>query len=184
MAMKQLLGLAYVRLAFDIGSYRILQSRDPVQIAHRLLQVPRLPAGPHLLPAILHVTHALSIPVKLGVEFVARSHAFVWSIQYSLWDCQTRRPLDDHESRLIGGITDNVEEGRNSSDEDLFPGPVSPSDCAYLAFAAVKLWARLIKGNEQWVMLRMIGESRDIYADLCRDRHISQLEDASYLCFA
>lgn len=105
-----LLGVAYVRLAFNIGSYKILGSRDPQEIAERLRQMPRLPSGPHLLPAILHATHALSIPVKLGVSFVSRSHAFVWSIQHSLcglefaiflskWlfcisGCQKTRPLD------------------------------------------------------------------------------------------
>lgn len=105
-----LLGVAYIRLGLDLGSYRILQSRDAREIANRLLQIPRLPPGPHLLPAILHATHALSIPVKLGVNYVARSHAFVWSVQHSLcglefaiflskWlfciaDNQTRRPLD------------------------------------------------------------------------------------------
>lgn len=106
-----LLGLAYVRLGFgfELGSYRILRCRDPEQIANRLLQLPRLAPGPHLLPAVLHATHALSIPVKLGVNFVAQSHSFVWSIQHSLcglefaiflskWsffiaDCQTRRAL-------------------------------------------------------------------------------------------
>lgn len=105
-----LLGVAYIRLGLDLGSYRILQSHDAIDIAKRLIQIPRLPPGPHLLPAILHATHALSIPVKLGVNFVARSHAFFWSVQHSLcglefaiflnkWlfciaDSQTRRPLN------------------------------------------------------------------------------------------
>lgn len=105
-----LLGIAYIRLGLDLGLYRILQSHDATDIAKRLLQIPRLPPGPHLLPAILHATHALSIPVKLGVSFVARSHAFVWSVQHShcglefagflskwlfcIADCQTRRPLN------------------------------------------------------------------------------------------
>ncbi|KAJ5986743.1 hypothetical protein N7451_011108 [Penicillium sp. IBT 35674x] len=57
-----LLGLAYVRLALNLGSYKILGSRDPQDIANKLLQMPRLPSGPHILPAILHATHALSIP--------------------------------------------------------------------------------------------------------------------------
>ncbi|KAJ5293775.1 hypothetical protein N7508_008596 [Penicillium antarcticum] len=188
-----LLGLAYVRLALNIGPYRILGSRDPQQIADRLLQMPRLPAGPHLLPAILHATHALSIPVKLGVTFVARSHAFVWSIQHSLcglefaiflskWlfcisDCQTRRSLDEHESRLISWIGDIVEEGRTSGDEDLWSRPTLSSNCVYLGFAVVKLWARLIRGNEQWAILKVIGEGLDIYADTCEQRFASSLKD-------
>lgn len=79
-----LLGVAYVRLGLDLGSNRILRSRDANEIACRLLQMPALPAGAHLLPAVLHATHALSIPVKLGLNFVAQSHAFVWSMQHSL----------------------------------------------------------------------------------------------------
>lgn len=57
---------------------------NPIRISQRLLQLPQLPPGPHLLPATLHATHALSIPVRLGVEYVARSHSFVWSIQHAL----------------------------------------------------------------------------------------------------
>lgn len=105
-----LLGVAYVRLGVDLGFNKILRSRDANGIADRLLQMPALPAGTHLLPAILHATHALSIPVKLGVNFVAQSHAFAWSVQHSLcglefaiflskWlfsiaDRQARRTLD------------------------------------------------------------------------------------------
>ncbi|PLB53779.1 hypothetical protein P170DRAFT_396454 [Aspergillus steynii IBT 23096] len=184
-----LLGLAYVRLAFDMSPYKVLESRNPSQIAARLFNLPDLPHGPHLLPAMLHATHALSIPVKLGVDFVARSHAFVWSIQHSIcgfefavflckWlyhicDTSATRPLDEHESRSINWISDIVEEGRTSGDEDLCPEPVSPSNCKYLAYLVVKLWARLIRGNGMWAILGIIGESLDIYADICRDQHIS-----------
>jgi hypothetical protein len=111
-----LLGLAYVRLALNLGSYKILGSRHPKEIADKLIKMPRLPSGPHILPAILHATHALSIPVKLGVNFVARSHAFVWSVQHSLcglefaiflskWlfsisDHQEKGPLDGNQNNL------------------------------------------------------------------------------------
>ncbi|KAI9037601.1 uncharacterized protein KD926_000163 [Aspergillus affinis] len=183
-----LLGLSYVRLAFDMASYKILESRSPQEIATRLLNLPDLPHGPHLLPAMLHATHALSIPVKLGVDFVARSHAFVWSIQHSIcgfefavylckWlyhicDTHATRPLDEHETRSINWISDIVEEGRTSGDEDLCPEPVYPSNYRYLAFLVVKLWARLIRGNGQWALLGVIGESLDIYADGCREKYI------------
>ncbi|KAF9886503.1 hypothetical protein FE257_011410 [Aspergillus nanangensis] len=178
-----LLGVAYVRLSFNIGSYKILRSRDPQHIASHLLQIPRVPAGPHLLPAILHATHALSIPVKLGVNFVAQSHAFVWSVQHSLcglefaiflskWlfcisDSQARHSLDEHETRLVSWISDIVEEGRTSGDDDLWAKPSQPSDCAYLGVAVVKLWGRLIRGNEQWSLMRVIGGGLDIYAETC-----------------
>ncbi|OJJ73332.1 hypothetical protein ASPBRDRAFT_173934 [Aspergillus brasiliensis CBS 101740] len=183
-----LLGVAYIRLGLDLGSYRILQSRDATEIANRLLQIPRLPSTPHLLPAILHATHALSIPVKLGVNFVAQSHAFVWSVQHSLcglefavflskWlfciaDCQTRRPLDEYEARLVNWISDIVEEGRTSADDDLWPRPPSLSDCSYLGVAVVKLWARLIRGNGQWSLFEVVGEGLDLYANFCEQNFI------------
>ncbi|OQE25149.1 hypothetical protein PENSTE_c006G05042 [Penicillium steckii] len=180
-----LLGLAYVRLGLDLGAHKVLGSRNPREIANRIMGIPRLPPGPHLLPAILHATHALSIPVRLGINFVARSHAFVWSIQHSLcglefaiflskWlicisDCQTRGPLNEHQYRLVSWISDIVEEGRTSGDEDLWPQPLDLSDCVYMAFAVVRLWARLIKGNGQWAILKLIGDGLDIYADTCEE---------------
>ncbi|RAK89411.1 C2H2 transcription factor [Aspergillus costaricaensis CBS 115574] len=176
-----LLGVAYIRLGLDLGSYRILQSHDATDIAKRLLQIPRLPPGPHLLPAILHATHALSIPVKLGVNFVARSHAFVWSVQHSLcglefaiflskWlfciaDSQTRRPLNAHEARLVNWISDIVEEGRTSADDDLWSSPSNLSDCSYLGIAVVRLWARLIRGNGQWSLFEVVSDGLDLYAN-------------------
>ncbi|KAL6233599.1 hypothetical protein BDW75DRAFT_251902 [Aspergillus navahoensis] len=191
-----LLGVAYIRLGFNLGSYRILRSLDANEIATRLLQIPRLPSGPHLLPAILHATHALSIPVKLGVNFVARSHAFVWSVQHSLcglefsiflskWlhciaDCQNRETLDDHEARLINWISDIVEEGRTSGDNDLWPRPSDLSDCTYLGVAVVKLWARLIRGNEQCLFLGVVGDGLDIYARAC-ERDSVNFQTAIYV---
>lgn len=62
----------------------MLKTRNPREIAQGLLRSPSIERGPHLLPALLHATHALSIPVKLGVEYVSRSQAFVWSIQHAL----------------------------------------------------------------------------------------------------
>ncbi|OJJ78823.1 uncharacterized protein ASPGLDRAFT_138064 [Aspergillus glaucus CBS 516.65] len=189
-----LLGLAYIRLAFNIGSCKILRSRDPQQISERILQMPPLPTGPHLLSAILHATHALSIPVKLGVNSVSRSHAFVWSIQHSLcglelaiflskWlfcisNCQKTRPLDDHESCFISWIGDIVEEGRTSGDDDLWSRPILSYNCVCLAFAVIKLWARLIRGNEQWAILGVIGEGLDIYGNICEQRFAASLAES------
>jgi hypothetical protein len=81
----------------------------------------------------------------------------------------------EHESRLISWIGDIVEEGRTSGDEDLWSRPTLSSNCAYLAFAVVKLWARLIRGNEQWAILKVIGEGLDIYADTCEQQFASSM---------
>lgn len=76
--------LASVRLHLDLGSYRRLDTRDPAQIATALIGVPALKRGPHLTTALLHVTHALSLPVNMGVQYVSRSQMSFWSCQHSL----------------------------------------------------------------------------------------------------
>lgn len=79
-----LLGQAYVHLYLDLGPCRALMSQDPVQIAQSLASAPPVERFPGLVMALLHAAHALSVPVRLGIDFVARSHSFHWSVQHSL----------------------------------------------------------------------------------------------------
>ncbi|KAL9107837.1 MAG: hypothetical protein Q9227_007352 [Pyrenula ochraceoflavens] len=79
-----LLGLAYIRLHVDLGPVRHLESRDPFQVAMALKQAPPLQRSRKLIMALLHSAHALSIPVRLGIDFVAKTQTFFWSIQHSL----------------------------------------------------------------------------------------------------
>jgi hypothetical protein len=79
-----LLGLAYIRLHVDMGPLRHLESRDSLQIAIALRDSPRLHRTPRLIMALLHSAHALSIPVRLGIDFVSKTQTFFWSIQHSL----------------------------------------------------------------------------------------------------
>jgi hypothetical protein len=104
-----LLVVAYVRLSLDIGQYRHLESRDPTVIAAGLKQIPDIERNDNLLSALLYSTHALSIPVRLGIDRVARSQAFFWSVQHAIssfecaiflakWLCSLPSPL--HEGSL------------------------------------------------------------------------------------
>jgi hypothetical protein len=101
-----LLVVAYVRLSFDIGQYRHLESRDPNTIAAGLTQLPDIERNDNLLSALLYSTHALSIPVRLGIDRVARSQAFFWSVQHAIssfecaiflgkWLCSLPNPLQE-----------------------------------------------------------------------------------------
>lgn len=101
-----LLVIAYVRLSLNIGSYRHLESRDPEIIASGLSQLPDIERNELLLSALLYSTHALSIPVRLGIDRVARSQAFFWSVQHAIssfecaiflgkWLCSLSRPLQE-----------------------------------------------------------------------------------------
>jgi hypothetical protein len=79
-----LLVVAYVRLSLDIGQHRHLDSRDPHVIAAGLARLPDIERNDNLLSALLYSTHALSIPVRLGIDRVARSQAFFWSVQHAI----------------------------------------------------------------------------------------------------
>ncbi|PWY85594.1 hypothetical protein BO83DRAFT_443514 [Aspergillus eucalypticola CBS 122712] len=173
-----LLGLAYTRLQIDLGPCRKLETRSPVEIARTLHQSPPVSREKNLLPALLHATHALSIPVKLGIEYVSRSQAFVWSIQHALcglefavlvekWLRQVERtkeeqPLEEHERLLLGWIQRVVDEGRSSVDFEI--DFLDNRDCNQLASFVVKLWARIMRGNEQWPFVDLIGQSLQLYA--------------------
>ncbi|KAL3481531.1 hypothetical protein BJX99DRAFT_270739 [Aspergillus californicus] len=174
-----LLGLAYTRLHLDLGPSRMLNTQDPQEITRALLHSAPLTRSPRLIPALLHATHALSVPVKLGVEYVARSQAFVWSIQHALCGLefavfvhkwlkavgQTRhkQPLEEHEQRLLDWVRRVVDEGRSSiEDQDTVSGYM---DCDQLAYFVVYLWARIMRGNTQWAFVDTIGRSLELYAE-------------------
>jgi hypothetical protein len=79
-----LLGLAYVRLHLHLGPHRSLETRDKHRIASSLLRSPPVRRSHRILPAILYAVHAVSLPVRLGIESVGRSQAFFWSIRHGL----------------------------------------------------------------------------------------------------
>lgn len=81
---SSLLGLAYIRLFLNIGPFRQLETRDPTIIADCLFQCPLPERGPRLIPALIYAVHAMTIPVRLGVDFLARSQAFFLSVRYCL----------------------------------------------------------------------------------------------------
>jgi len=78
-----LLRLAYIRLYTDLSPSRTLESRDHVLIANGFNDAPLLVRSPRLTRAILQAIHALSMLVKVGVNYVARTKSLEWSMQHS-----------------------------------------------------------------------------------------------------
>ncbi|KAL2814611.1 hypothetical protein BJX63DRAFT_194382 [Aspergillus granulosus] len=180
-----LLGLAYIRLHVDLGPCRRLVSQDPVQIARALNESAPIVRSPRLIMALLHSAHALSIPVRLGIDFVARTHSFFWSIQHSLCslECafllsrwllsipmtQIEQRLSEHERKLLVWIKSMMDETDMAVDP---PGPpdidfmANPYKAKQLSVAIVRVWARTFKGNTSWAIVDLVGSSLDAYADL------------------
>ncbi|RJE18477.1 C2H2 transcription factor [Aspergillus sclerotialis] len=180
-----LLGLAYIRLHVDLGPSRNLITQDPVQIARALNDSPPIVRSPRLIMALLHSAHALSIPVRLGIDFVARTHSFFWSIQHSLcslecafllsrWllsipSTQTDQRLSDHERKLLLWLKSMMDETDMAVDPPGAPDVdfiANPHKVRQLSIAIVRVWARTFKGNTSWAIVDLVGSSLDAYADL------------------
>ncbi|EEA28907.1 hypothetical protein TMatcc_002733 [Talaromyces marneffei ATCC 18224] len=182
-----LLGLAYIRLHLDLGPCRRLVTQDPLQIARALQESPPIVRSPKLIMALLHSAHALSIPVRLGIDFVARTHSFFWSIQHSLCslECafllsrwllsipltQNEQRLSDHERKLLLWIKSMMDEAdiavaSSSADGHDLDFIQDPFKVRRLSVAVVRVWARTFKGNTSWAIVDLIGSSLEAYADL------------------
>lgn len=180
-----LLGLAYIRLHVDLGPCRHLISQDPVQIAAALYESPPIARSPRLIMALLHSAHALSIPVRLGIDFVARTHSFFWSIQHSLCslECafllsrwllsipatQSEQRLSERERKLLLWIKSMMDETEMAVDPPSAPDlefMTNPYKARQLSVAIVRVWARTFKGNTSWAIVDLVGSSLDAYADL------------------
>lgn len=180
-----LLGLAYIRLHVDMGPCRRLITQDPIQIARALNDSPPIARSPRLIMALLHSAHALSIPVRLGIDFVARTHSFFWSIQHSLCslECafllsrwllsipvtQAEQRLTDHERKLLLWIKSMMDETDMAVDPPGAPDMdflANPYKARQLSVAIVRVWARTFKGNTSWAIVDLVGSSLDAYADL------------------
>jgi hypothetical protein len=81
---SSLLALAYARIYLNLGPYRQLHMRDPQRIAKALAGCPEIDRSEGVIAALLYATHMLGIPVRLGVDRVAKSQAFFWSVRHSL----------------------------------------------------------------------------------------------------
>ncbi|KAJ5573692.1 uncharacterized protein N7459_008119 [Penicillium hispanicum] len=174
-----LLGLAYVRLSLNLGPHRRLETRDPIIIASALCRSPKPERSYRLIPALIYAAHALSIPVRLGIDHIARSQAFFWSVRHSLaslecavllskWlftlaEAAPEQALSENESRILSWTQCIVEEAYSSidlTDESEAPSNLEP---AALGMAVLRLWARLFRRNTQWPFINTLGESLERY---------------------
>ncbi|CAG8285538.1 unnamed protein product [Penicillium salamii] len=177
------LGLAYVRLSLNLGPHRRLETRDPTIIATALHRSPRPERSYRLVPALIYAAHALSIPVRLGIDHIARSQAFFWSVRHSLasiecavllskWlftlaEAGPDQSLSENESRILRWTRCIVEEAYSSIDTEEGEAPLD-LEPASLGLAVLKLWARLFGTNTQWPFINVLGQSLEQYITMIR----------------
>ncbi|KAL4964006.1 uncharacterized protein BDV14DRAFT_190522 [Aspergillus stella-maris] len=186
---SSLLALAYVRIHLHLGPYRALETRDPTRIANAIASSPDIERSEDTIAALLYATHMLGIPVRLGVERVARSQAFFWSVRHSLsslecgvllskWLAKLSVtmggiPLSDSEGRILYWVRRIVEEAYSVIDfdgegEESFQSThlINVRDPADLSLAVLNIWAHFFKSNTQWPFINIIGLGLEMYRSI------------------
>ncbi|KAK1239964.1 hypothetical protein MKX08_007406 [Trichoderma sp. CBMAI-0020] len=76
--------IAWIRLSFNMAVCRNFSTRDPAIIAAAFAQSPMPERSPRLYSAVLQSAHALSIPVRIGIRYAAKTQILSWSIIHSI----------------------------------------------------------------------------------------------------
>ncbi|KAI5464697.1 hypothetical protein BGZ63DRAFT_350260 [Mariannaea sp. PMI_226] len=190
-----LLRLAYLRLYTDVSPSTALETRDPLLVASALSRTPLLVRSLRLHRAVFQAIHALSMLVKAGVNYVARTKSAEWSIQHSMcnFECAVLvskwlltlsaigpndAPASHEEKNLLEMVRRMLDETEfavpvdpslSSANSATAPAEMATSDSAklrQLASAVVRLWAETFKGTHIFDMVKVMGSSLDGYADL------------------
>ena len=103
-----------MRLSLNLGPYRRLETREPATIASALCRSPKPERSYRLIPALIYSAHALSIPVRLGIDHIARSQAFFWSVRHSLASLECAVLLSKWLFTLAEAAPDQALSGRFS----------------------------------------------------------------------
>lgn len=76
-----LLRMAYIRLEMDFSPYAAaLRSGDPETLARAMCNEPPAKRSRRSMRAALHAWHALLIPIRIGIDLVAQTQVFLWSM--------------------------------------------------------------------------------------------------------
>ncbi|KAK5744129.1 hypothetical protein LTR17_002159 [Elasticomyces elasticus] len=175
-----LLRIAYIRLHANLGPCRQLETGDATRIARAMNVVPPIARSPQVCRAVLQTAHTLSIPVRIGVRFVAKTRTLAWSVVHSLYNLECAMllsqwlnymgeqiaqglPLDDNEQRLaslVQSLLDEAFVGHHIRQE---PDPARK--CKKMAAATARLWADTFQGAHIFGLFAVIAEGLRQYAD-------------------
>ncbi|KKK12987.1 C2H2 transcription factor [Aspergillus rambellii] len=172
-----LLRLAYIRLNADFSSARRLQTWDPDQIARSLRENLSVQRSDRLTRAALHCAHALSTPIKLGINYVARTLVVSWSNQYALCSLECavllakwlevatvanpQPKLTEQETKLLEFVIEMVMEAQQGVSRAWLL-----ANHTRLSASITRLWARLFTADYIYELVNLIGRSLNRYADI------------------
>jgi hypothetical protein len=174
-----LLRIAYIRLHSNLGTSSVLLSREPSGITRNQLQPARMP---HVDRAVLHAIHALSIPVRLGVAFMALSKTAIWTIEHSLCSLECAlvlkywlemivatvqssgtKGLRKVETKLLGLVTSIIKETCVS--EALNVAEDEASHFRRISSMVTAMWATMFQGAHVLEIDKVVGASLQLLAN-------------------
>ena len=173
-----LLRLAYIRINMDPWAVlSSMSSWDPERIALTFVAIPAMKRSARATRAALHCAHALSIPIKLGLNYVVRTQVFFWSNQYALCSLEsalflgkwleavtspdsidTRSP---EESRLLEFVLQMVAETEYAAEREHLLATNKR-----LGAIIMRLWAKLFSAEGAWEIISLIHRCLVAYANL------------------
>ncbi|CAG8889082.1 unnamed protein product [Penicillium nalgiovense] len=180
-----LLRLAHIRLNANLGPCRDLISGSPARIQQIFTSTDTicLSRSPSLDRAVLQCIHALSIPVRVGIPYLARTQTLHWSIQHSICSLEcafllTRwmqeiakavsvggmTALREDEQKLLAMITSLIQE--THLQETLEYREDLPTRINRLAASTARLWAEISSAIHVFNIVHRIGASLSIVADV------------------
>ncbi len=176
-----LLRLAYIRLNSNLRPCRGLLSRDIQCVTDEGTTLER---SPHVGRAVLHAAHALSIPVRQGIAFLALTKTPLWNIDHSLCSLEctlllknwlemistiTRscgiEGLREDERRLLEIISEIINETSFAKTPEILEQD-DASRIQQMAIVVVKLWAQIFQGAHIFDVDNFVGASLQHLADI------------------
>ncbi|KAJ5306097.1 hypothetical protein N7508_005112 [Penicillium antarcticum] len=180
-----LLRLAYIRLNANLGPCRDLISGNSARIQQIFTRTDTvcLSRSPSLDRAVLQSIHALSIPVRVGILYLARTQTLHWSIQHSICSLEcafllTRwlqelakavsvggmTALRGDEQKLLAMITNLIQE--THLQETLEYREDLSTRINRLAASTARLWAEISSATHVFTIVHRIGASLSTVADI------------------
>jgi hypothetical protein len=172
-----LLRLAYIRLNSHFPAFRRFDDKipNPIIAMFTTATSPTIVRSVSVDRAILQCIHALSIPIRAGVAYVARTQTLDWSIQHALcnlecavflcsWleciasavDVSGMATLRGDEKELLAALSGLLRE-TELMDDTLDIGDSDAVHIRRLAWCTTRLWAETFSGGYVFEVSHLVG---------------------------
>jgi hypothetical protein len=174
--------IACLRVHLNLGPHRRIGTWNPEIIATAFLNAPLPTQTPQVYHAVLQSIHSLSIPVRLGVEYVAKTQALTWSTIHSLCNLEcalflskwlealaSEKNAFHRDTRRLLRIINSVLCEADLSPSDSTTGEIGNDHLRQMGAVLVRLLSDILNGTHVFEMMDVFCQALRIYADKLRD---------------